>query len=130
MPVSNISEARKAASRANGAKSRGPITSAGKARSSMNALRHGATMKALLLTDECKEAAKEVIEEYVTDLNPQGAVERDIVEMIALHHWQDTRVQAIHTGYFNNAAARTTISSARNSLRPTPSPAWPKFSAT
>ena len=106
MPVSNISEARKAASRANGAKSRGPITQEGKARSSMNSLRHGAAMKALLLTDECKEAAKEVIEEYVADLNPTCAIERDIVEMIALHHWQYNRVQAIQTGYFNNAAAR------------------------
>ena len=106
MPVSNISEARKAAARANGSKSRGPITPEGKARSSRNSLRHGCAMKALLLTDECHEAAKEVIEEYVTDLDPQGAVERDIVEMIALHHWQYNRVQAIQTGYFNNAAAR------------------------
>ena len=97
MPANNISEARKAASRANGAKSRGPITSEGKARSSMNSLRHGATMKALLLTDECKDAAMEVINEYVADLYPACAVERDIVEMIALHHWQYNRVQAIQT---------------------------------
>ena len=106
MPAINISEARKAAARANGAKSRGPITQEGKARSSRNGLRHGCAMKALLLTDECREAAKEVLEEYVADLNPQGAVEHDIVEMIALHHWQYNRVQAIQTGYFNNAAAR------------------------
>jgi hypothetical protein len=44
--------ARQAASRRNGARSRGPGTAAGKVRSSKNALRHGCAARKLVLLDD------------------------------------------------------------------------------
>ena len=106
MPVTTISEARKAAARANGAKSRGPITSAGKAKSSRNSLTHGMTMKAILLSTENKEAAAATLAEFVQEYKPAGPVEFQLVELLALYQWQTFRLLAIEQGYFQNSIAR------------------------
>ena len=106
MPEKIISEARKAAARANGAKSRGPITPEGKARSSMNGLTHGLTMKALLLPEECPEAAQKLLDAYAAELNPEGMIECDLVLSLAFYRWQLIRAQAMQTGFFKNTQTR------------------------
>ena len=100
MSIPIISEARKAAARANGAKSRGPVTIEGKAISSRNATRHGMTIQALVLPAESREAAAEVLADLTAALKPKGPVEHRAVEMLALYEWQTLRGQSILQGLF------------------------------
>ena len=60
-------EAQRAAARANGAKSHGPVTDEGKAKAAMNALRHGLTAATLVLTTEDKPKFDELLGSYIDD---------------------------------------------------------------
>ena len=92
--------------RANGAKSRGPITPEGKAKSSRNAVRHGLTIKAMVLPAEDREAAAAVLADYTAKFEPADPVEHELVEALALARWKSLRADGIEHGYFNNATAR------------------------
>jgi len=70
-------------SRINGAKSRGPVTPEGKQRSSLNAVRHGLLAKSICLTNEDPEKFKELLQDYLTRLQPTDNVELRLVEQIA-----------------------------------------------
>src|SRR5258708_1430396 len=94
------------AARLNGAKSRGPITLEGKAKSAQNAVRHGMTLQSLLLSAENKAAAADLIADHTSQFQPIGPVEHEMVEMLALYQWQTVRAQGIQLGYFNNASVR------------------------
>ena len=58
------------AARANGAKSHGPVTEEGKAKSSQNALRHGAFASLVLLASESPIPFDALTEEFVQASNP------------------------------------------------------------
>src|SRR5215472_5537536 len=60
-----ISDARRAAARANGAKSQGPVTPEGKAKSALNAITHGLTASAIVLTTESKEKYAALLAAYL-----------------------------------------------------------------
>ena len=123
MPAINISEARKAAARANGAKSRGPVTAEGKARSSRNNLRHGFTMKAMVLPSEAPDAALAILKDYTAKFAPIDPVEDEMVEMLAHYQWQMLRAQNMHYGYLSIAAPGATPASRaahRNDQRTAP----------
>jgi hypothetical protein len=79
------------AARRNGAKSQGPKTSEGKAVSSMNALRHGMTAKAILLTNENPEAYAKLAEAYYEKFDPADDVERDLVDEMVIAKWRQRR---------------------------------------
>ena len=93
-----ISEKRAAAARANGAKSRGPTTSRGKANSSRNSLRHGLRSQTLLrdlpsdLDPNALEDRTALLAEFMSELRPQSEIERELVEAVAFSHWNRTRV--------------------------------------
>jgi hypothetical protein len=78
------SEAQRAAARANGARSRGPSTPAGKDRARRNALKHGLSGAGVALPDDLKAEADRLAETYARDLRPNGERERLLVERIAL----------------------------------------------
>ena len=77
-------EAQNQASRQNGGKSTGPKTPEGKAISSMNALRHGLTAKAILLTNENPEAYTKLADAYYEKFQPADDVERDLVDTMVI----------------------------------------------
>ena len=112
MSVTDISEARPSskrsdAARANGAKSRGPITPEGKAASARNGIRHALAIRSIVLPWESDPEAAALLEELVDKYQPADPVERRMVEMLATHQWQQYRAVSIQQGLFKNAAARS-----------------------
>ena len=77
-----------AASRANGAKSHGPVTSEGKAKSRLNSTKHGCLASLLTFTPEDHAAFKIYQEQYVHRFQPRDQVEYDLVEQIAYCNYQ------------------------------------------
>jgi hypothetical protein len=90
-----ISDARRAAAQANGAKSHGPVTSEGKAKSALNAITHGLTAGAIVLTTESKEKYVALLAAYLEQCDPDGPIETDLVEEIVAAKWQQRRVAAM-----------------------------------
>lgn len=76
-------EAQKAASRANGAKSRGPRTEQGKNASSQNARKHGAYAKLDCTLYENTDEYVERLEAYILNLQPANEFEHSLVRAIA-----------------------------------------------
>ena len=75
MPSSGLSSARAEASRRNGAKSRGPKSPDGKARSAQNALKHGLrAQKYVVLPDEDAAAFDALEAALMEKLAPDGAL--------------------------------------------------------
>lgn len=87
------STAKTLANRRNGAKSRGPRTLAGKAKSSRNATRHG--LRAELVVLPHVEDAEDYADHHqavLADLGPVGAVELELAERVAVLMWRLRRV--------------------------------------
>ena len=92
-----ISAARRAAARANGAKSHGPVTPEGKAKSALNAITHGLTASALVLTTESKQEYEALLASYLDEYEPQGQTESDLVEELTAAKWMQRRSLAMIT---------------------------------
>jgi hypothetical protein len=80
------------ASRINGAKSRGPVTSAGKLKSSRNALRHGMLSHVLLIEGESQKNFMSLFNEIHDEFQPCTGVETTLVEDMAINRWRQTRL--------------------------------------
>ncbi|HXK06755.1 MAG TPA: hypothetical protein VMS37_30450 [Verrucomicrobiae bacterium] len=85
------SEKQLRANRANGARSRGPKTPEGKARSSQNATRHGLRSKSVLMRNEDPEALQRLLDMYVSRLGPLGTAEMSLVEEMVAASWRHRR---------------------------------------
>jgi hypothetical protein len=81
----------------NAAKSTGPVTDEGKARSSQNALRHGLTAAAVVLPSECRERFDRLFEDYIDVLEPTNVVELECVRTVVVCAWRRRRVWAIES---------------------------------
>src|SRR6202011_4130115 len=80
-------------SRLNGAKSRGPVTPAGREKSSQNALRHGgASSRTIVLPCESPEEYRDLHETYKSTYNPDGAAETTLVAEMADARWRMIRL--------------------------------------
>lgn len=85
-------------SRINGAKSRGPKTPEGKARSSMNALKHGRyANNAVVLLNEDPLAFEALVADYVQRIQPADPVEYQYAREFASIDWRLARVRALDT---------------------------------
>ena len=87
------------ASRRNGARSRGPKTAAGKARSARNAVAHGLRARRLVLLDD-EDAAE--FRAFATalqaELAPEGRLQADLVGRIVMAAWRARRADKLEAG--------------------------------
>ncbi len=95
-----LSPARAAASRRNGAKSRGPCSSEGKARSSRNALRHGLCAGRHLVADEDVEAFTALEASILEELAPVGALQKILAGRVVRAAWRLERSERIEAEMF------------------------------
>ncbi|MBI2688530.1 MAG: hypothetical protein HYX27_19670 [Acidobacteria bacterium] len=98
--------------RENGAKSKGPVTPEGKARSSRNALKTGehavkldlfVPPHAAVLCNEDRKAWADLIEELLAVYVPVNSVAVSIVKSIAVARWEISRLRACITMHWNIA---------------------------
>jgi hypothetical protein len=97
----SVSNARAEASRKNGAKSRGPKTPVGKARSAQNALKHG--MRALIhvvLPDEDAVAFQTLEAALLDELAPEGALQLVLARRVAVAAWRLARADRMEVELF------------------------------
>src|SRR5919108_210446 len=96
-----LSPARAEASRRNGARSKGPTTPEGKARSSRNALRHGLCAEQHVVVDgESPEAFAAFEAALIADLAPEGALQTLLAGRIARAAWRLERAERIEAELF------------------------------
>ncbi len=81
--------------RANSEHSTGPVTEAGKQRSSLNALRHGLTAQTVVLPQEDLEAYQSHLKSFTNEFHPKGAMESNLVQSLADSTWRLNRIPTL-----------------------------------
>jgi hypothetical protein len=97
-----ISEAKLRANRENGAKSNGPVTAAGKRRSSLNAYRSGIHGQIVCATTEELEVFQKHTSDVLAEYEPSGPTENFFVSSISDNMWRIARIRALEAGIFAN----------------------------
>src|SRR5579883_3029570 len=95
-----VSEKRIEANRRNAQRSTGPRSIDGRARSSMNALRHGITGQVSIMNEEDRVAHDKFVQELIAGLKPEGAVELQFASVIAEDFWRLQRIRAVENDIF------------------------------
>ena len=85
------------ASRANGRKSRGPKTLAGKLRSALNSMSHGLTSGTVVLTAEDPQEYAALRSAYLQRFQPADTVEAEAVDAMVLARWYLRRAAKAET---------------------------------
>ena len=85
------------ANRANARRSTGPTSSAGKARSALNALKSGIYAESLLLPDEKLEDLQSLIDDYYSSHRPTSAAARAVLDNLIRAEWLLRRLARIDT---------------------------------
>lgn len=80
--------------------STGPRTASGKARSRLNALRHGLLSRETLLPDDDSDALQDLDKRLRQSLAPQGELESLLVDRIVSAVWRLRRVYRVEAGIF------------------------------
>ena len=86
--------------RANGAKSHGPATEAGRKKSSMNALKYGLTARTVVLPNENDDEYTVLLESYVQKFQPTDPVEMDLVVEMVNAKWRQRRLFLIESNLY------------------------------
>ncbi len=81
--------------RLNGSKSRGPVTTEGKQKSSQNARKHDFFTQTALLYFESPEEFTELRDDYVAEYNPQGPTEMHFIMEMANAQYRLRRVRGV-----------------------------------
>ena len=95
-----VSEKQLEANRRNAQCSTGPRTAEGKARSSLNNLRHGLTGQITVLPEEDREAHDAFCNRLIAGFQPETAIEEQLAHFIAEDTWRLNRVAAIENNIF------------------------------
>lgn len=94
------------ASRANGARSRGPVTPEGKRHSSQNALRHGLLTRRVVLDDESREDFEALLAQRLHGFRPVDDFEFAAVQEMVAAYWRLCRARASETRLIDNCMAQ------------------------
>jgi hypothetical protein len=86
------SEKQQHANRANATKSTGPRSQTGKARSRLNAWKHGLSAKMLIILGEDADDFDQLRADLIKEHNPQSVLESELVERLAVILWRLRRV--------------------------------------
>jgi hypothetical protein len=99
------SEKQKAASRANGAKSRGPLTPEGKLRSARNNVERGMLARTVVLDGESLPRFHALMTSLQEELKPATAIENLLIHKMAVAHWRLMRVWGMERSGFSQESA-------------------------
>lgn len=102
---SQISDAQWVANRANARRSAGATTEAGKAKSSMNALKHGLTGKTVLLPTDDADEYNRILNAYVDSYKPAAEEELRLIQSLVDSAWRLQRCRILETGILIKGAA-------------------------
>ncbi len=109
------------ANRRNAQKSSGPRTSEGKRRSSRNAVKHGLLARHVVLTDHANEDPREfdeLLEGLMDDYQPQGMIEKMLVERLAASFWRLRRAYRFEAESIAQANKPNVVSQVLSELSP------------
>src|ERR1700689_820807 len=97
------SNLKSAASRANGAKSKGPKSPETREKSSHNSVIHGFTSrKTVRLSCESEERFQEMLRDYTAAYHPGCPVEEDLVAEMIAARWRMQRLRMIETALLDS----------------------------
>jgi hypothetical protein len=100
MLFGRTSERQIEANRINAQKSHGPVTQAGKAKSSLNRTKHGLTGSFQLFANEDVQQFEELLAEFMKDEKPVGIPEVELVKTMVQHLWCTRRADALMNSCF------------------------------
>lgn len=106
-PKTDRTAEQRAASRAQGTLSRGPVTPAGKAANSRNSLRHGLRAKTLALANEHPEILDSLIGNLTEDSQPETNTEHALILDMAYPEWRQYRTWISETAEINQHKIET-----------------------
>ncbi len=110
-PKAPRSAAQIAASRANGAKSRGPVTPEGKAISAQNAERHGIFASICTIAGEAHENFAAMLADLYQTWAPTDEHERCLVDTMGMAVWRRARIAALESAGINLQIAKARVNS-------------------
>ena len=86
--------------RQNAMKSTGPRTVVGKARSSINAVRHGILSRQVLIPGESAAELRDLWQRLREEFQPVGALEDELLDQIVACYWRLRRLRMVEAGLF------------------------------
>lgn len=90
------------ANRRNARLSTGPSTPEGKARASLNRLRHGLYSKSVVLPGEDPAEYDALLQSFLAEFQPVTLTEQHLVKVIADAHWRLRRALRMEAGHLEN----------------------------
>jgi len=99
-PSRPVSDAQRAANRANAQKSTGPTTPEGRAKSSLNAVKTALTGVTVLLPSDDVQAYEAHVQQHIADYSPATPPEKNLVQRIADADWRINRIASLEAGVY------------------------------
>lgn len=112
-----MSEAKLLANRANAQHSTGPVTAAGKAVVSRNAVRHGLLAREPVLASEDTDAFEGLRTRIREELRPGAGIEAALVDRVVSLLWRLQRLGVIEAGLLTSFTAEVIVARAQAALR-------------
>jgi hypothetical protein len=105
------------ASRANGARSKGPVTAQGKRNSSRNSIRHGLLAETVVLEDEHTGRFLELLNDLLDEHQPATPTQTMLVETLATAIWKQKRIWGMQKVAFDEDVSSVDSASESPALR-------------